>query len=139
MLEHPKYKGSILLVDHDEDWLKSAQEALAARGYKADAVVSAQDALEVVDDKYDVILMNWILAEQERVLLEQLARPRSENPRVVVVMFPLQQLPGRMRLVFKAGAYDCVDKPSDRQELLELVDVLKTEHVFENTDSKNQI
>jgi FixJ family two-component response regulator len=49
-------------------------------------------------------------------------------------MFPIQQLPERMRVVFKAGAYDCVDKPFDREELIELVETLQAECVLPQGD-----
>ena len=130
MIEKSKRKGHILLIDHDEEWLGSAQPMLEALGYVVQTAKSAKEALNLVDEVYDVILMNWVQADQERVLLHRLARPKSLNPRSVVVMFPVQQLPGRMRLVFKAGVYDCVDKPFDQDELIELIETLQAECVL---------
>ncbi len=134
MVEKSKRKGHILLIDHDEDWLESAQSVLEALGYVVQTAKSTKEALNLVDEVYDLILMNWVQADQERVLLHHLARPKSPNPRSVVVMFPVQQLPGRMRLVFKAGVYDCVDKPFDREELIELIETLQAECVLPRDD-----
>ena len=134
MIEKSRRKGHILLIDHDEEWLGSAQPVLEALGYAVQTAKSAEEALNLLDEVYDVILMNWVQADQERVLLQRLARPRSSNPRCVVVMFPVQQLPGRMRLVFRAGAYDCVDKPFDQEDLIELIETLQAECVLPRDD-----
>lgn len=134
MVEKSRQKGYILLIDHDEDWLASAQPVLEALGYVVETARSTKEVLGPEDKIYDLILMNWTQADQERVLLERLARPESDNPRCVVVMFPIQQLPERMRVVFKSGAYDCVDKPFDREELIELVETLQAECVLPQGD-----
>ena len=123
-------KARILLIDHDKDWLKNAKAVLEDLGYIVHTARNAGEALKLVNEVYDLILMNWVYAEQEQVLLQRLARPKASNPRCVVVMFPVQQLPGRMRLAFKAGAYDCVDKPFDKTELLKLIKALQEERVL---------
>lgn len=130
MEEKRESKGQILLIDHDEEWLRSAQSMLEALGYAIQTARNTMEALALGDKAYDLVLMNWVQADQEQVFLRRLARPESNNPRCVVVMFPIQQLPERMRAVFKAGAYDCVDKPFDPEELVKLVETLQAECVL---------
>lgn len=130
MVEKSKQKGHILLIDHDEAWLEFAQPALEAFGYVVKTARSTKEVLDLEDKVYDLIIMNWAQADQERLLLHRLARSESSNPRRVVVISPIQQLPERMRVVFKAGAYDCVDKPFDRRELVELIETLQAECVL---------
>ena|SRR3972149_4444510 len=129
MTQPLEQKGRILLVDHDEEWLSSAKSVLEKLSYEVDISMSITEALEL-PDKYDLVLMNWVQADQESLLLRRLAHPEASNAPCVVVMFPIQQLPQRMRAVFKAGAYDCVDKPFDQQELIKLVETLQKECVL---------
>ena len=128
MEEHGQSKGRILLVDHDEEWLGSARSVLTTLGYSVEIAKSITEALDL-PDMYDLVLMNWAQADQEQVLFRRLAQPESPNAPCVVVLFPIQMLPQRMRAVFKAGAFDCVDKPFDKGELVKLVETLQKECV----------
>jgi DNA-binding response OmpR family regulator len=130
MTQQSTPKGRILLVDHDEEWLSSARSVLEALGYEIETSKSIAEAL-ALPDVYDLMLMNWIQADQERLLLHRLARPESPaSAPCVVVMFPIQKLPQRMRAVFKAGAYDCVDKPFSKDDLITLVKALQEECIL---------
>jgi DNA-binding response OmpR family regulator len=126
MEQHGQSKGRILLVDHDEEWLGSAQSVLVTLGYSVEIARSITEALDL-PDMYDLVLMNWAQADQEQVLFQRLAKPESPSAPCVVVLFPIQMLPQRMRAVFKSGAFDCVDKPFDQGELVKLVEALQKE------------
>jgi DNA-binding response OmpR family regulator len=126
MTHSPKDKGRILLIDHDDQWIEKARLVLAGLGYEVQGAATITDAL-ALSDVYDLILMNWAQADHELLLLSKLAQPDVANSPCVVVMFPIQKSPQRMRAVFKAGAYDCVDKPFEKREIVELVDILEKE------------
>lgn len=128
MTRSSELKGRILLVDHDEEWLRSARSVLEILKYEVETSTSISAALGL-PGVYDLVLMNWAQADQERVLFSRLAQPESSNAPCVVVMFPIQQLPQRMRAVFKAGAFDCVDKPFEKDELITLIETLQKECV----------
>jgi DNA-binding response OmpR family regulator len=134
MEEHAQSKGRILLVDHDEEWLNSARSVLVTLGYSVEIARSITEALDL-PDMYDLVLMNWAQADQERLLFRRLAQPESPGAPCVVVMFPIQRLPERMRAVFKAGAFDCVDKPFDQSEVVKLVEALQAECVLQRKES----
>lgn len=130
MGEKPGSRGHILLIDHDEEWLRSTELVLQALGYAVQIARNTKEALALEYMACDLVLMNWIQADQAQVLLRHLVHRESDNPRCVIVMFSIQQLPERMRVVFKAGAYDCVDKPFDQEEVIKLVEALEAESVI---------
>ena len=74
MEEHAQSKGRILLVDHDEEWLNSARSVLVTLGYSVEIARSITEALDL-PDMYDLVLMNWAQADQERLLFRRLAQP----------------------------------------------------------------
>ena len=123
-MEKPGHsKGRILLIDHDEEWLGSARSALTTAGYSIETAQRIPEALDL-PDLYDLVLANWAQADQDRRLLRRLAQPESPNAPCVVVMFPILRLHERTREAFKVGAFDCVDKPFDKGELVKLVEAL---------------
>jgi DNA-binding NtrC family response regulator len=111
----------ILLIDRHRRWLKFAQETLGEAGY---AVMIASDFDEATEyylsQDFDLILIGLDQAESNLATLSDLAKDHH-HPRRFVVMFPVRQTFDRVRIVFKAGVYDVVDKPYGGDILLEIV------------------
>lgn len=124
-------QGCILLIDRHSQWLDFAKEVLTRAGYK---VFSADDFERAAerwgDEAFDLILVGLDQAESHLETLNDLARNRA-HPKRVVVMFPILQTYDRMRIVFKAGAYDVIDKPYDAEALLRSVaeQIANSQHV----------
>lgn len=111
----------ILLVDRHADWLKFAEETLKQAGYVAMTAIDFDQAYQrCLDEDFDLIFVGLDQAEGHLGTLSDLAK-NPGRPQRFVVMFPLRQTFDRVRIVLKAGAYDVVDKPYQRDRLLKMV------------------
>lgn len=111
----------ILLIDQHADWLKFAEETLRQEGYEVITVVDFDGACQrCLDEDFDLIFIGLDQAESHLGALSDLAK-NPGRPQRFVVMFPLRQTFDRVRIVLKAGAYDIVDKPYQRDALLKMV------------------
>lgn len=111
----------ILLIDRHAQWVDFAVETLTQAGYKVFAASDFDTASERwLDQSFDLILVGLDQAESHLGALSHLAKNPAQ-PRRIVVMFPIRQTYDRMRIVFKAGAYDVVDKPYKADALLRTV------------------
>lgn len=127
----------ILLVDQHPDWIKFAEEVLSER-YDVVTATSLEDASQCCRGKFfDLIFVGLHQAENKPDILNQLNQT-PQGHRRLVIMFPVSQDYETMRRVFKAGAYDCVDKPYSREALLEMVEeeiAIKRNDVLSFTNS----
>jgi DNA-binding NtrC family response regulator len=114
-------QGRVLVIDRHSQWLDFAVATLIEAGYE---VLSASD-FEMAskrwrDASFDLILVGLDQAESHLSTMSDLAKDRV-HPKRIVVMFPIRQTYDRMRIVFKAGAYDIVDKPYEAAALQSMV------------------
>jgi DNA-binding NtrC family response regulator len=114
-------QSCILLIDRHSQWLNFAVETLTQAGYK---VLTASDfdtaAKRWLDKSFDLILVGLDQAESHLGTLTDLAK-NAAHPRRIVIMFPVRQTYDKVRIVFKAGAYDVVDKPYQADALRSMV------------------
>jgi len=69
----------------------------------------------------DLVLIDLKAAEQEEAVIRQIMMRQSAKHYHVVIAFPTDLTPSKMRAMFKMGAYDCVDKQYDDAGLLRLI------------------
>ena len=111
----------ILLIDRHAGWLQFAQEILQEQ-YDVLAAISLEEAVEactVMDQSqgFDLIFVGLGSAANGLSIIKSLD---SQWP--FVIIFPVFQEDEKLRIFFKAGVYDCVDKPYEREILLKLVE-----------------
>lgn len=112
----------ILIIDSVPEWRNFAKSVLIEAGYMVEEIASAKDVNHfLVGEAFDLILMNLIEAEKESHILQKLAKPIHNRPGRVVVIFPTQLSLSEAIIVLKLGAYDCRDKPFDKDGLIKLV------------------
>jgi DNA-binding NtrC family response regulator len=117
-------KSCILLIDRHTEWLNFAVEVLTQAGYKVFTANEFSEAVEHWQDQpFDLVLVGLDQAESHLNELSGMAKNQT-SPKRVVVMFPIRQTYDRMRIVFKAGAYDVIDKPYNADALLRTVSEL---------------
>lgn len=115
-----KKKKKILLIDQHPEWLDFAQYVLR-EDYDIvtlsshDNLLSPQKDIRKVDG-FDLIFIGLELATHNLDVLKPLFKQWQ-----FVVIFPVIQENETVRLLFKAGVYDCARKPYDRDGLLKLV------------------
>jgi DNA-binding NtrC family response regulator len=113
----------VLLVDKERGWLAFGRTALTRAGYIVETAESASNAWDFLQKRdFDLVLIDLKEAEQEDTAVRQIAAFQSAKEYHVVIVFPTDLLPGKMRTMFRMGAYDCVDKQYDRARLLKLVE-----------------
>jgi DNA-binding NtrC family response regulator len=114
-------EARLLVIDHNSQWLDFAKRTLQRAGY---AVAVATDLVEAFrihpGNDFDLILIGLDQVEQNLSTFTELARKKAQS-RHFVVMFPIYRTLDRGRVAFRAGAYDCIDKPFEGKALLDLV------------------
>ena len=112
-------RQKILLIDQHPEWLTFAQEVLS-KDYDVVALSKHEDIFllrdKAVKKGFDLIFIGLELATGN---LDQL-KPLFKEWHFVVI-FPVLQENETVRLLFKAGVYDCARKPYEREGLLKLV------------------
>jgi DNA-binding NtrC family response regulator len=112
----------VLLIDQQQNWLKFAKAALHEAGYQVETASSFEEAAACCfeTDHFDLILVGLDQAEANLETIGELKKSKTRQWHFVV-MFPIRQAPDRLRMVFKAGVFDCVSKPYQRDALLQVV------------------
>ena len=113
-------KKKILLIDQHPEWLDFAQGVLREE-YDIVKLSKHGDALSLHKDigksnGFDLIFIGLELVTNNLDVLKPLFKQWQ-----FVVVFPIIQENETVRLLFKAGVYDCAQKPYDRDGLLKLV------------------
>jgi signal transduction histidine kinase len=112
-------KPHILIVDDDAALLQALPHTLALRisGVQADTSASAQGALELIQEHdYDVIISDIKMPGMDGLaLLAKILELRPETPTLLLTGHGEQQLAIQ---ALRGGAYDYIQKPLDRDELV---------------------
>jgi DNA-binding NtrC family response regulator len=115
--------GRVLVIDARSEWLSFAKLTLSEVGYEVEVAGSVREAMEIlsIEDAFDLILADRRVAETESDILRDMIWVEPDRRRRVVVVFPTQLALGKMRVAFKLGAFDCVDKQYERDKLIDAV------------------
>ncbi|WP_395094497.1 response regulator [Armatimonas sp.] len=107
----------LLVVDDDEINREMLSAMLRTLGYDSELVSSGPEALEKLDNSYDMILLDYMMPSMDGV--EVCTRIREEsrfNDIPIVMVTALSGKEDRLRAV-EAGANDWICKPVDRTEI----------------------
>jgi response regulator RpfG family c-di-GMP phosphodiesterase len=114
-----KRKSKILLIDQHPEWLDFAravlQEDYEVLALKRGENLSLENEVSSLDG-FDLVFIGLELATNNLDALKPLFKQWH-----FVVIFPVLQSNDTVRLLFKAGVYDCARKPYEREGLLKLV------------------
>lgn len=113
-------RKKILLIDQHPEWLDFAKKVLK-EDYDIVKLSKHNDLLSLQKDVgktngFDLIFIGLELVTTNLDVLKPLFKQWQ-----FVVIFPVIQENETVRLLFKAGVYDCARKPYDRDGLLKLV------------------
>lgn len=109
--------GSILIVDDEKSQRDILEAILSREGYKITTVPGGREALKKLEsDEYDLILTD--LKMQGMSGMELLDAVLSQNPRQCVMMMTAHGTVGSAREAMKKGAFDYLEKPLERDDLL---------------------
>jgi len=112
-------KVKVLVVDDEIEFATTLAERLNIRGFETTACFCTEDALALIHAKDfpDVVLLDFKMPRMDG--MEALKEIKGYNPAIEVIMLtghgagiPLTGIDGN-----KHGAFDCVMKPADINEL----------------------
>lgn len=120
-----KKQVKILVVDDEEDMRQTLSEILRDEGYN---VISAQDAQEAIvkvkEDGFTIIFMDIILPDMNGV--EAYKAIKKMSPGTVTVMMTGYSVENLVKEAISEGAYHCLYKPFDMDEMLDVVKKITT-------------
>jgi DNA-binding NtrC family response regulator len=112
--------GSILVVDDEERQREIYREILADEGYETETAASGEAALRLLDQKrFDLVLTDLNLTGMTGVQL--LSEIVGADPTVAVVLITGYPSIQSAIEATKRGVYQYLEKPVDRERLLEVV------------------
>jgi DNA-binding NarL/FixJ family response regulator len=144
-------KGTILLVEDEDDTRALLGKALVRAGYTALLAANAEQGLELArSGRPDVIVTDIVLGSAERGGLRLLAELRASGMRTPVIVITAYADIEKVKLALNQGAQRLIEKPFSAGELLEAIDGVesgrdpesRSEQLFERarlTDKEREV
>lgn len=115
-----KLKGRILLVDDEDDFLKTLADRLKLRGLDAHTAASGEEAiLRVQEHEFDTIVVDLSMPGIDGI--ETIERIKAINPTTEIIMLTGHATVESGVKAMKTGAGDFLQKPVDMPTLLEKI------------------
>ena len=124
-----KLHAKVLLVDDEEEFIKTLSQRLEMRGLKVSAATRGEDAVSLAEKQsYDAIVIDLAMPGMDG--LETLKQIKENNPDAEIIMLSGQGTVKATTEAMKLGAEDFLEKPVDMKDLLEKIDELKTKRIL---------
>ncbi len=111
-------KQRILVVDDEESLREILQFNLEAEGYLADVAGSAEEALSMNPERYDLILLDVMMDGMDGFTMARLLRSRPETARIPIVFCTAKDTEEDTVAGLDIGADDYIAKPFSVREAL---------------------
>ena len=111
-----KEEIKILLVDDEKQFVDTLAERLAMRGFSARVAYDGPQALKAVEEPTDVIVLDLRMPGMDG--FEVLRSVKKSNPQVQVIILTGHGGDAEEQTAYRMGAYNCLKKPMDIDELL---------------------
>ena len=113
-------KINLLLVDDEKDFVESLAERLQIRDFNVTTALSGDEALKLVEDSdFDVIVLDVQMPGKSGV--ETLKEIKNLEQLSQVIMLTGHATVKTAIEGMKSGAYDYLMKPTDTDELIEMI------------------
>jgi DNA-binding NtrC family response regulator len=110
-------KGSILVIDDEQEIRESLEQLLKLEGYKADCASTGDEGLKRIDaGVFDLVLLDINLPDRNG--LDLLQHIKSNSPEVGVIMITAYDSSQMAFQASKQGAESYITKPWDNDKLL---------------------
>lgn len=121
-------KAKVLVVDDEEQFLKSFSKRLEMRGMKIETAMSGEEALQKAQGKdFDAIILDLVMPGMGGI--ETLKKLKEENPDLQIIILTGHGTIEKGVEAIKAGALDFVEKPADLNKILEKIGEAKHKRV----------
>lgn len=122
-------QAKVLLVDDEEDFIKTLSQRLEMRGLKVSAATRGEDAVSLAEKQsFDAIVVDLAMPGMDG--LETLKLIKENNPDAEIIMLSGQGTVKASTEAMKLGAEDFLEKPVDMKELLEKIGELKNKRIL---------
>jgi len=113
-------KISVLLVDDEKDFVESLAERLQIRDFNVATALNGDEAIELVkENEFDVIVLDVQMPGKSGI--ETLKEIKNIEQLAQVIMLTGHATVKTAIEGMKSGAYDYLMKPTDTDELIEMV------------------
>lgn len=106
----------ILVVDDEKDICDILQFNLENEGYKVDLANSAEEALSILTDRHDLIILDVMMGGMSGFKMAE--RLRKEGKSVPIIFLTAKNTENDMLMGFSLGGDDYVSKPFSVKELI---------------------
>lgn len=111
---------TVLVIDDSAADAQSTVDALAVAGVRARAVFDAASAMEAIDDgSVDVCVVDLVMPGVSGA--ELVERVRELRPEIALIAVSGYAVPEMIHKVASDGAFACMRKPFDAQELMQVI------------------
>jgi DNA-binding NtrC family response regulator len=118
----------VLLVDDEEEFLRSLSLRLEMRGLKVTMANRGEDAVHLVQrQEFDAIVIDLAMPGMDG--LETLRKIKDSHPDAEIIMLSGQGTVKKSIEAMKLGAEDFLEKPVDIHTLLEKIDEAKNKRI----------
>lgn len=118
----PKDGLRVLLVDDEEEYVKSLAERMEIRDLPSDTAISGKEALSIVGaDPPDVMVLDLNMPGMGG--MEVLKRVKADHPQTEVIILTGHGSPAEREEAIRLGAADYLNKPVEVQTLMKSVRV----------------
>ncbi len=119
----------ILLVDDEADFLEALSERMRARGMDVSTSVSAQQALDAVDEgTFDAVVLDLMMPGMDG--LEALRILKEKDPKLQVILLTGHATVQQSVEAMKRGARDLLEKPTDIETLAKKIKEASAERML---------
>lgn len=124
-----KLHAKVLLVDDEEDFIKTLTQRLEMRGLKVTGATRGEEAVDIADKQnFDAIVIDLAMPGMDG--LETLKRIKANHPDAEIIMLSGHGTVKTSIEAMKLGAEDFLEKPVDMQELLTKIDEMKHKRIL---------
>jgi CheY-like chemotaxis protein len=111
----------ILAVDDDADLVRFLTRVLQGQGWEVGAAYDGEEGLaKVKEGRWDVVLLDIRLPKMDGLTTLKLMRQHAPDLAVVVITGDAEK--GDMLEAYRSGAYGCLVKPLDDQEVVRTIE-----------------
>ena len=124
-----KLHAKVLLVDDEEEFLRTLSKRLEMRGLKVTGATRGEVAVDLADQQnFDAIVIDLAMPGMDG--LETLKKIKESHPDAEIIMLSGQGSVKTSIEAMKLGAEDFLEKPVDMKELLSKIDEMKTKRIL---------
>ncbi len=124
-----KLHAKVLLVDDEEEFLRTLSQRLEMRGLKVTGATRGEVAVDLADKQnFDAIVIDLAMPGMDG--LETLKKIKESHPDAEIIMLSGQGSIKTSIEAMKLGAEDFLEKPVDMKELLSKIDEMKNKRIL---------